>query len=260
MTVAIPEATGAGAAETTAARSRSRAAATTGSSRTSGGRPKVVQARVVESHTEPPPRPKKPAKPRQPRKRPAAAKRKRPAAAKKRRGLKPIGGKGKAMSNYQAVIAAEFTAVELLSVLSPFATRPAQQTSSGGLSPFVPGDLVKMWAIGMVYLILMGVAAGPRFAARTAAWFGLLILLAVGLTEASNLAQIFKTLSGAEVNPIKLVGAQAPATKGNVTIPALGQGGSMSSQPPPQPGKPPVAGPLVPPPATMTGTGMVFNG
>lgn len=95
---------------------------------------------------------------------------------------------------------------------------------SGKLSPYLPSDLVKLFAIGVVYLILEGMAAGPRGLARFSAWFGALILLGVGLSELSRLAGIFRVISGGGYNPDQLTAAQPPVKKGTVVIPPLGQG------------------------------------
>src|SRR5215469_4751509 len=57
---------------------------------------------------------------------------------------------GQSYANYQAVILAEFVAAELLVAATPIATRKNQP----GLSPYVPRDLVKLMAIGLVYFIL----------------------------------------------------------------------------------------------------------
>jgi hypothetical protein len=136
--------------------------------------------------------------------------------------------------NYQAIIAAEFVAASLLVALTPMAARKATPSaSSGKLSPYVPGDLIQLVAIGLVYLILEGLAAGPRGLARFSAWFGFLLLLGVGLYEASRIAEVFKMLAGFNVGHIELTGAQAPATKGESPIPPLAVG-----QPAPTPPKP----------------------
>jgi len=121
-------------------------------------------------------------------------------------------------------VAAEFVAASVLVALTPIASRKAAPGASGKLSPYVPGDLIQLVAIGVVYLILEGLAAGPRGAARFAAWFGFLILLGVGLFEATRLADFFRLLTGGGVGTIQLTGARAPATKGESPIPPLGQG------------------------------------
>jgi hypothetical protein len=140
---------------------------------------------------------------------------------------------GGELHNYQAIVAAEFVAAILLVALTPMAARKASPSAtSGQLSPYVPGDLVQLVAIGIVYLILEGIAAGPRGAARFAAWFGFLILLTVGLYEGTRIAEVFKMLAGFNVGSIQLTGAQAPATKGESPIPPLAVGQPAPSTPP----------------------------
>lgn len=179
----------------------------------------------------------------------------RPAAPQRQRGPQRQGSKGKSrkkerggelarritgaatrpggqLHNYQAIIAAEFVAASLLVALTPMASRKATPSAtSGKLSPYVPGDLIQLVAIGIVYLILEGLAAGPRGLARFSAWFGFLLLLGVGLFEASRIAELFKMLAGGGVSPIKLTGAQAPATKGETPIPPLAAGQPAQPQP-----------------------------
>lgn len=143
---------------------------------------------------------------------------------------------GGELHNYQAIIAAEFVAASLLVALTPIASRKASASPTGGSpSPYVPGDLIQLVAIGIVYIILEGLAAGPRGLARFSAWFGFLLLLGVGLYEASRLGELFKMLAGGDWNPIKLTGAQAPATKGETPIPPLAAG-SPAPAPKPKPG------------------------
>lgn len=144
---------------------------------------------------------------------------------------------GGRLHNYQAIIAAEFVAAIILVALTPIASRKASASAaSGKLSPYVPGDLIQLVAIGIVYLILEGVAAGPKGAARFAAWFGFLLLLGVGLFEASRLGKLFQMLAGGGVSTTVLTGAAAPATKGESPIPPLGQGQTASTTPAPPPG------------------------
>lgn len=139
---------------------------------------------------------------------------------------------GSELHNYQAIVAAEFVAAILLVALTPIAARKATPSAtSGKLSPYVPGDLIQLVAIGIVYLILEAVAAGPRGAARFAAWLGFLLLLGVGLFEASRLGELFKMLAGFNVGSIQLTGAQAPATKGETPIPPLAAGAPTPSTP-----------------------------
>jgi hypothetical protein len=140
---------------------------------------------------------------------------------------------GGQLHNYQAIVAAEFVAASLLVALTPIASRKATASaSSGALSPYVPADLIQLVAIGIVYLILEGLAAGPRGLARFSAWFGFLILLGVGLFEASRIAALFKMLAGADVSSVTLTGKAAPATKGETPIPPMAAGSPTGSTKP----------------------------
>jgi hypothetical protein len=176
-----------------------------------------------------PGRPRQPAQPPQPPQPRASQRRESP--------RRPTGGRssGSPLHNYQAIIAAEFIGAELLVAIGPVAAQKPQPTQTSGgksLSPYRVNDLVKLWAIGVVYLILMGLAAGSQGRGRFSAWFGFLILIAVGLSELSRLADIFATLAGARVQDVALTGTQAPATKGTAAVPPLVPGGT-----PPPPGK-----------------------
>ena len=112
-------------------------------------------------------------------------------------GLRRRPGGAAEYHNYQAIILAEFVAAELLVAATPMATRRNQP----GLSPYVPKDLVQLVAIGVVYLVLEMIAVGGRGAGRVSAWLGALVLLTVGLNEASNLAKVFAFLTGGTGKP-----------------------------------------------------------
>ena len=86
---------------------------------------------------------------------------------------------------YQGIILAEFVLAELLVAATPIATRQNQP----GLSPYIPRDMTKLLALGMVYFLLELMAVGGGRMARLGAWFGGLILLAVGLNEGANVAK-----------------------------------------------------------------------
>lgn len=89
------------------------------------------------------------------------------------------------MKPYQAIILVEFILAELLVAATPIATRQNQP----GLSPYIPRDLIKLLAIGMVYFLLeLGAVAGHSWG-RFGAWFGGLILLTVGLNEGANVTK-----------------------------------------------------------------------
>jgi hypothetical protein len=88
------------------------------------------------------------------------------------------------------VILAEFVAAVLLVAATPFATKQ----SKAGLSPYVGKDLLQLMAITLTYFLLALVSATSREAGRYAAWFGGLILLTVGLSEAAHLAKVVDLL------------------------------------------------------------------
>ena len=123
--------------------------------------------------------------------------RRRSPAAQRRRTLTTIRAGQRAagpprFSNYQGIILAEFVVAELLVSATPIATRKNQE----GLSPYVPRDITKLLAIGMVYFLLELLAVGGRGAGRTGAWIGGLILLTVGLSEAANIAKDLNIFGG----------------------------------------------------------------
>lgn len=93
---------------------------------------------------------------------------------------------------YQAIILGEFVLAELLVSATPIATRPNQP----GLSPYIPRDLIKLVALGLVYFLLELMAVGGTGPARLGAWFGGLILIVVGLNEASNIAKDLNIFGG----------------------------------------------------------------
>ena len=88
-------------------------------------------------------------------------------------------------ANYQPVILAEFVAAVLLVAATPVATKKEQT----GISPYAGKDMIKLGSITVLYLILALISTGGQGPGRLAAWFGGLILLTVGLSEAANLAK-----------------------------------------------------------------------
>jgi len=95
----------------------------------------------------------------------------------------------KSKGNYQPVILAEFVAAVLLIAATPFAKK-----NQPGLSPYAGRDMVQLVAVTLVYFILALISGtGPK-AARLSAWFGLLVLLTVGLAEAVRLAKLLNVL------------------------------------------------------------------
>lgn len=109
--------------------------------------------------------------------------------------------------NYQGIILAEFVLAELLVAATPIATR---QPSPGSekLSPYIPRDMTKMLSIGLLYFLLELSAVGSSKWGRVSAWFGGLILIAVGLNEAANVSRVLNLFGGSNSGP------QAPADTG----------------------------------------------
>jgi hypothetical protein len=113
--------------------------------------------------------------------------------------------------NYQAIILAEFIAAELLVAATPIATRKNQP----GLSPYVPRDLTKLVAIGLVYFLLQLAATTGGGAGRFGAWGGFLILIAVGLNEAASVSQVLDLFSGVKT---KVGALAANVASGNISV------------------------------------------
>lgn len=172
----------------------------------------------------PGPRRQQPRPSRQPKQKPKQKTRRREAA---RRLTGAATRPGSELHNYQAIVAVEFVGAVLLAAIAPFSYKTPQPTvqKPQSVSPYQVGDIIKIFAIGVVYMILEFLAAGPRGLARFSAWFGFLIFLAVGLSELAHIGDIFKTISGAKVSPTVLTASQAPASPGGTWgNPPLGQG------------------------------------
>jgi hypothetical protein len=96
--------------------------------------------------------------------------------------------------SYQPVILAEFIVAVLIVATGPIAKggTPEAQTK-GSPSPYSTNTLKQLIAIGGVYFVLALLAASQR-AGRMAAWFGGLVLVALGLAElaAGDLSAVFK--------------------------------------------------------------------
>lgn len=103
----------------------------------------------------------------------------------------PGGGRA-SRSNYHGAILAEWLIAFVLVAAIPF-SKPNQT----GVSPYAGKDMVQLGTLTVVYWILAIVAATGRTQARFAAWFGGLILIAVGLAEASSIANAVSTWFGA---------------------------------------------------------------
>jgi hypothetical protein len=108
-------------------------------------------------------------------------------------------------TSYQAVVLAEFVAAVLLVAATPFAKK-----DSPGVSPYEGRDLMQLVAITVLYFLLALVSGANRSAGRFAAWFGVLILLAVGLAEAARLAKLLAMFG--------LTGGQDSGGKGGETL------------------------------------------
>ena len=105
-------------------------------------------------------------------------------------------GTGKAhRGSYQPVILAEFVAAILLTAATPMATG-----KKAGLSPYAATDVAQLGALTVLYLILALASTGGSTAGRISAWIGGLVLLTVGLGEATTIAKtldIFGSPAGA---------------------------------------------------------------
>jgi hypothetical protein len=111
------------------------------------------------------------------------------------------------------VILAEFVAAELLVALTPIATRPNQP----GLSPYVPRDMTKLLAIGLSYFLLQLISTTGRGAGRFGAWFGALILLAVGLNEAASVSKVLNLFAPDTSGPSSTASTDGPTSSATVT-------------------------------------------
>jgi hypothetical protein len=103
----------------------------------------------------------------------------------------PTGDRG-----YQPVILAEFLAAVVIVTLTPIATggSPAAQAKNSP-SPYDTGDLRQLVAIGGVYFVLALLSSGNS--GRLAAWFGGLVLIALGMSKMAHgqLTAAFKSVS-----------------------------------------------------------------
>ena len=120
---------------------------------------------------------------------------------------------------YQGVILAEFVVAVLIVALAPIARGKAAQDSTPGPSPYGPDDVKQLAGIGAVYLVLALLSSGRH--GRLAAWFGGLVLIAIGLSETTSggLAGLFgifqpasKSSGAADGNPASGIGALGEGT------------------------------------------------
>lgn len=85
---------------------------------------------------------------------------------------------------YQGVILAEFLVAVLIVGVAPLARGKAAQDVTGGPSPYGPDDVKQLAALGAVYFVLALLSSGKH--GRMAAWFGGLVLVAIGLSETTS--------------------------------------------------------------------------
>ena len=148
-----------------------------------------------------------------------------PAPARRGRTLPDIPGGKVTGRNYQGVILAEFVAAIVLTAASPIASK----RNTPGLSPYAAADVAQLAALTLVYLILALISTGSRGAGRISAWVGGLMLLVVGLGEASTIAKtldIFGSPTGAGAGVASgsagTINPNAPATSPAQPNPATG--------------------------------------
>lgn len=116
-------------------------------------------------------------------------------------------------TNYQPVILAEFVAAVLLVSAAPVATGKEKT----GLSPYTGADMLKLGALTAVYLILALISTGGSGPGRFSAWFGGLILLAVGLGEGANIAKELDLFGATGAKVSGLAAKLAPGKAGTTT-------------------------------------------
>lgn len=107
--------------------------------------------------------------------------------------------------SYQGIILAEFVLAELLVAATPIAARD----STPGLSPYIPRDLTKLLSIGLLYFLLELMSIGGPGWGRAGAWLGGLVLLTVGVNEASNITKDLN-LFGSITTPKKTAAPKPP--------------------------------------------------
>jgi hypothetical protein len=169
-------------------------AAATSAGRTATRRPRTQRRAAPAPAAQAPSRPERSGGQRQPR-------------GGQARGGFPGGGRATG-SNYHGVILAEWAVGFVLVAAIPF-SKPNQT----GVSPYAGKDLVQLGTLTVLYWILAIVAATGRTQARFAAWFGGLILLAVGLAEAAAIATAVKEwLPGGTTTPTPAAPAGNPST------------------------------------------------
>ena len=115
------------------------------------------------------------------------------------------GGK-KLTGNYHGAVFGEFVLAVLLVAAIPFS-----KPNRTGVSPYAGKDMIQLLAITVVYFLLAILAATGRTQARFAAWFGALLLLAVGLAEAAAITEAVRSWFGTPP-------PATPAPAGNASV------------------------------------------
>lgn len=124
--------------------------------------------------------------------------------------------------SYQPVILAEFVVAVVIVSVSPLAkggTTEAQAKNSP--SPYSVNTLKQLVAIGGVYFVLALLASSQR-AGRYAAWFGGLVLIALGLAETvtGDLTAVFKVFGPAATSTAPTEATTTPgSTASNAVAP-----------------------------------------
>ena len=115
---------------------------------------------------------------------------------------------------YQGVILAEFAVAVLIVALAPIVRGKAAQDATPGPSPYGPDDIKQLAGIGAVYFVLALLSSGQH--GRLAAWFGGLVLIAIGLAETTSggLAGIFGIFQPASKSSGAAEGAATGGTAG----------------------------------------------
>jgi hypothetical protein len=201
MAIAIPEAAEAVSGGTAAVR---------GAAAAGRARPKTINA-TYTSRTQAPPRRAAPRQRGRTRVQPAvnlpSGRRAGRAAARARL----PGGR-----NYQAVILSEFLVAVLVVALAPVAKGGTDTAKAkGSPSPYDTNTLKQLLMIGLVYFILALLSSGQNLG-RISAWFGGLVLVAVGVTQ---------TVNGGFAAVLRMFGFNVGSGLG--TFPASGDSGSL---------------------------------
>jgi hypothetical protein len=101
-------------------------------------------------------------------------------------GRKALGARLPGGRNYQPVILAEFLVAIIVVALAPIAKGGTDTArAKGSPSPYDTNTLKQLLMLGVVYFILALLSSGKQLG-RASAWFGALVLLAVGVQQTVN--------------------------------------------------------------------------